>query len=149
MGIEVQYRIERIGERLLRPSRTSRPVLSEDGHAGYGGGAKCTLGLPLKVLMAQGPQGKPWRSFNTPEYLAERHGCLGRRRFVSGGQNTGDGRRPRRRGRPANLIAHAADGPNQGTIVAGVHLSPQVVDVDVDNVGHRVKVQLPDLLHDR
>jgi uncharacterized protein (DUF302 family) len=32
------------------------------------------LDLPLKVLIAQDPQGKVWLSYNTPEYLAKRHG---------------------------------------------------------------------------
>ena len=31
------------------------------------------LDLPLKVLIAQDAQGKVWLSYNTPEYLAERH----------------------------------------------------------------------------
>jgi uncharacterized protein (DUF302 family) len=32
------------------------------------------LDLPLKVLVAQDAAGKVWISYNTPEYLAERHG---------------------------------------------------------------------------
>jgi uncharacterized protein (DUF302 family) len=31
------------------------------------------LDLPLKVLVAQDAAGKVWLSYNTPEYLAERH----------------------------------------------------------------------------
>jgi uncharacterized protein (DUF302 family) len=31
------------------------------------------LDLPLKVLIAQDSNGKVWLSFNSPEYLAERH----------------------------------------------------------------------------
>jgi uncharacterized protein (DUF302 family) len=31
------------------------------------------LDLPLKVLIAQDKNGKVWISYNTPEYLAERH----------------------------------------------------------------------------
>jgi uncharacterized protein (DUF302 family) len=31
------------------------------------------LDLPLKVLVAQDKNGKVWISYNTPEYLAERH----------------------------------------------------------------------------
>jgi len=31
------------------------------------------LDLPLKVLISQDAQGRVWLSFNTPEYLAERH----------------------------------------------------------------------------
>lgn len=32
------------------------------------------LDLPLKVLISEEPQGKVWFTYNTPEYLAERHG---------------------------------------------------------------------------
>jgi uncharacterized protein (DUF302 family) len=32
------------------------------------------LDLPLKILIWQGEQEKVWVSYNTPEYLAERHG---------------------------------------------------------------------------
>ena len=31
------------------------------------------LDLPLKVLFSQDADGKVWLSYNTPEYLAERH----------------------------------------------------------------------------
>lgn len=31
------------------------------------------LDLPLKVLVAEDTEGRVWVSFNTPEYLAERH----------------------------------------------------------------------------
>ena len=51
---------------------------------------------------------------------------------------TRSGRRARRRGIPADLIAHAANGPNESVVVAGIYFAPQVqvVDVDVDDVGH-------------
>ena len=32
------------------------------------------IDLPLKVLISEDDQGKVWVSYNTPEYLAERHG---------------------------------------------------------------------------
>jgi uncharacterized protein (DUF302 family) len=32
------------------------------------------LDLPLKILVAEDPQGKVWISYNSPEYLKERHG---------------------------------------------------------------------------
>ena len=32
------------------------------------------IDLPLKILIRQDDQGKVWVSYNTPEYLAERHG---------------------------------------------------------------------------
>ena len=32
------------------------------------------IDLPLKILIAEDPQGKVWISYNSPEYLEERHG---------------------------------------------------------------------------
>jgi len=32
------------------------------------------LDLPLKLLVSEGSEGKVWLSFNSPEYLAQRHG---------------------------------------------------------------------------
>jgi uncharacterized protein (DUF302 family) len=32
------------------------------------------LDLPLKILVAEDVQGKVWLSYNSPEYLKERHG---------------------------------------------------------------------------
>jgi uncharacterized protein (DUF302 family) len=32
------------------------------------------LDLPLKILVAEGAQGKVWLSYNSPDYLKERHG---------------------------------------------------------------------------
>ena len=32
------------------------------------------IDLPLKILVAEDSQGKTWVSYNTPEYLRERHG---------------------------------------------------------------------------
>lgn len=32
------------------------------------------IDLPLKILVWQGADGKAWLSYNTPEYLHERHG---------------------------------------------------------------------------
>ena len=32
------------------------------------------LDLPLKILVAEDPQGKVWLSYNSPQYLKERHG---------------------------------------------------------------------------
>ena len=35
------------------------------------------LDLPLKILVAEDSQGKVWLSYNSPEYLKERHGLPG------------------------------------------------------------------------
>lgn len=32
------------------------------------------IDLPVKILISEDDQGKVWVSYNTPEYLAERHG---------------------------------------------------------------------------
>ncbi|MBV9909716.1 MAG: DUF302 domain-containing protein, partial [Hyphomicrobiales bacterium] len=32
------------------------------------------IDLPLKILVAEDAQGKVWISYNSPEYLKERHG---------------------------------------------------------------------------
>ena len=32
------------------------------------------IDLPLKILVAEDPQGKVWISYNSPDYLKERHG---------------------------------------------------------------------------
>jgi uncharacterized protein (DUF302 family) len=32
------------------------------------------LDLPLKILVSEDAQGKVWLSYNSPEYLKERHG---------------------------------------------------------------------------
>ena len=32
------------------------------------------IDLPLKILVWEDKQGKVWLSYNSPEYLAERHG---------------------------------------------------------------------------
>jgi len=32
------------------------------------------IDLPLKILVGEDGQGKVWLSYNSPEYLAERHG---------------------------------------------------------------------------
>ena len=32
------------------------------------------IDLPLKILVAEDAQGKVWVSYNSPEYLKERHG---------------------------------------------------------------------------
>ncbi|MBV8631948.1 MAG: DUF302 domain-containing protein [Silvibacterium sp.] len=35
------------------------------------------IDLPLKLLVSEDEQGKVWISYNSPEYLAERHGLSG------------------------------------------------------------------------
>jgi uncharacterized protein (DUF302 family) len=35
------------------------------------------IDLPLKILVSQDTQGKVWISYNSPEYLAQRHGLSG------------------------------------------------------------------------
>jgi uncharacterized protein (DUF302 family) len=34
----------------------------------------CAIDLPVKILVAQDAQGETWLSYNTGQYLAERHG---------------------------------------------------------------------------
>jgi uncharacterized protein (DUF302 family) len=36
--------------------------------------ASTAIDLPLKLLVSQDPEGKVWISYNTPEYLQQRHG---------------------------------------------------------------------------
>ena len=36
--------------------------------------ASAALDLPLKILVAEDPQGKVWITYNSPDYLKERHG---------------------------------------------------------------------------
>lgn len=38
------------------------------------GAPSIALDLPLKILVAEDAQGKVWLSYNSPEYLKERHG---------------------------------------------------------------------------
>ena len=38
------------------------------------------IDLPLKILVAEDAQGKVWISYNSPEYLKERHGLPGKSR---------------------------------------------------------------------
>jgi uncharacterized protein (DUF302 family) len=37
-------------------------------------GPSAALDLPLKILVAEDPQGEVWISYNSPDYLKERHG---------------------------------------------------------------------------
>ena len=36
--------------------------------------SSAAIDLPLKILVAEDPQGKVWISYNSPDYLKERHG---------------------------------------------------------------------------
>jgi hypothetical protein len=47
------------------------------------------------------------------------------------------------------LIADAANGLNEGTVVAKIHLAPKIVDIDIYDVRHDVQIKLPDLLENR
>src|SRR5712692_256423 len=46
----------------------------------------------------------------------------------------------------ANLVADAADRSNEGAVVAGVDLAAQIVNVNVHDVRHGVKIEFPYLL---
>src|SRR5258708_26866323 len=48
----------------------------------------------------------------------------------------------------ANLVAEAANRSNESTVVTGIDLAAEIVDVNVDDVRHSVKIELPDLLDD-
>jgi uncharacterized protein DUF302 len=39
-----------------------------------GAAPNVALNLPLKILVSEDAQGKVWLSYNSPEYLKERHG---------------------------------------------------------------------------
>ncbi len=47
----------------------------------------------------------------------------------------------------ADLIANAPDRSNQGPVVSGIHLAAKIIDVHVDDVRHRIKIEFPDLLN--
>src|SRR2546427_9959687 len=46
----------------------------------------------------------------------------------------------------ADLVAYAANRSNEGTVVSGINLPTQIVDVNVHDVRHGVKIEFPDLL---
>src|SRR5713226_3956304 len=46
----------------------------------------------------------------------------------------------------ANLVADAADRSNEGAVVTGIDLAAEIVDVDVHDVRHGVKIEFPYLL---
>src|SRR5260370_32913359 len=48
----------------------------------------------------------------------------------------------------ADLITNTTDRSNQRMAVAGIHFAPQVVDVHVHYIGHRVVIEFPDLFDD-
>src|SRR5258708_33403719 len=47
----------------------------------------------------------------------------------------------------ANLVAHAPYRSNQGPVVSGIHLAAKVINVHVNDIRHRVKIEFPDLLN--
>ncbi len=49
----------------------------------------------------------------------------------------------------ANLITNPADGSNEGRVITKIHFSPEVVDIDIHDVGHGVHIKPPDLLENR
>src|SRR5260370_41355921 len=48
----------------------------------------------------------------------------------------------------ANLVADAANRSNEGAVVTGIDLAAEIVDVNVDDVRHGVKIEFPHLLDD-
>src|SRR6266581_680936 len=48
----------------------------------------------------------------------------------------------------ANLVAYAADGSNEGSVVSGIYFAAKIVDVHIHDVGHCIKIEFPDLLDD-
>jgi hypothetical protein len=60
-----------------------------------------------------------------------------------------NGHKSGRTGDAADLVANTANGSNEGAIGAEVHLSAEVIHVDVDDVGHGFQVELPDFLNNR
>jgi hypothetical protein len=49
----------------------------------------------------------------------------------------------------ANLITNPADGSNEGAIVAEIDFAPNVVDINIGDVGHGAQIKLLDLLENR
>src|SRR5271163_4374343 len=49
----------------------------------------------------------------------------------------------------ADLVPDSPDCTDEGAVIAGIHFTAKVVDIDVHNVGHGIEVQLPDLLDNR
>jgi hypothetical protein len=49
----------------------------------------------------------------------------------------------------ANLIAHTSDRANQWMVITGIYFPTQLVNIDVDDVGHGVEIELPHLLDNR
>jgi len=47
----------------------------------------------------------------------------------------------------ADLITNAPNRSNQDPVVSGIHLAAKIIDVHVDDVRHRVKIELLDLLN--
>ena len=47
---------------------------SEGRNAADGGAPSLAIDLPLKALVAEDEDGKVWVSYNSPEYLQQRHG---------------------------------------------------------------------------
>lgn len=47
----------------------------------------------------------------------------------------------------SDLVTSPANRWNQRTVVPRIHFPPQIVDVDVDHVRHRLHVQPPNLLN--
>ena len=75
------------------------------------------LDLPLKILVAEDPQGKVWISYNSPEYLKERHG-LAAGPFAEHRGRTDIGDRGRRVTRTKCLRCHRSPRRCRGAIVA-------------------------------
>jgi hypothetical protein len=47
------------------------------------------------------------------------------------------------------LIANATNRANKRAVIAGVDFAAEIVDVDIDDIGHGVKIEFPHLLDDR
>lgn len=49
----------------------------------------------------------------------------------------------------SDLIANASNGANKWAVIAGVDFAAEIVDVDIHDIGHGVKIEFPHLLDDR
>src|SRR5260370_23241765 len=46
----------------------------------------------------------------------------------------------------ADLVAYATNRSNEGTVVSGIDLAAEIVNVNVHDIRHSVKIEFPDLL---
>lgn len=48
-----------------------------------------------------------------------------------------------------DLIANPPDRTDEGAFVAQIDFAPEVINIDVDDIGHGVKIELPNLFDNR